>query len=29
MYANDEGVEFFELTEWWVKRGGKLLTAIA
>jgi hypothetical protein len=29
MYANDEGVEFFELTEWWVKRGGKLLNAIA
>ena len=29
MYADDEGVEFFELTDWWVKRGSKLLNAIA
>lgn len=29
MYANDEGVEFFDLTEWWVKRGAKVLNAIA
>ena len=29
MYANDEGVEFFELTEWWVKRAANVLNAIA
>jgi len=29
MYANDEGVEFYELTEWWAKRAAKLLNAIA
>jgi hypothetical protein len=29
MYANDEGVEFYELSEWWTKRAGKVLNAIA
>lgn len=29
LYANDEGVEFYPLTEWWVRRAGKVLTAIA
>ena len=29
MYANDEGVEFYELTEWWAKRAEKVLNAIA
>ena len=29
MYANDEGVEFYELNEWWVKRAGRVLNAIA
>ena len=25
MYANDEGVEFFELGDWWQKKSGKVL----
>lgn len=25
LYANDSGVEFFELTPWWEKRAGKIL----
>jgi len=29
MYANDKGVEFYELSEWWTKRAGKVLNAIA
>lgn len=29
MYSNDEGVEFFELEDWWVKRAPKVLNAIA
>lgn len=29
MYANDSGVEFYELTDWWSKRASKILTAIA
>ena len=29
MYANDQGVEFFELGEWWQKRAPKVLNAIA
>lgn len=28
MYANDEGVEFFELGSWWVKRAGKVLDCL-
>ena len=29
MYANDEGVEFYELTSWWAKRAPRILNAIA
>lgn len=29
MYANDEGVEFHALSEWWVKRAPRVLNAIA
>jgi hypothetical protein len=25
MYANDDGVEFFDLGPWWEKRAGKVL----
>lgn len=28
MYANDEGVEFFDLTDWWEKRAGKVLNCL-
>ena len=28
LYANDEGVEFYELTQWWKKRAGTLLNAL-
>ena len=29
LYANDTGVEFYELTEWWEKRASKILSSIA
>ena len=29
MYVNDQGVEFFELGEWWVKRAPQVVNAIA
>ena len=29
MYVNDEGVEFFELEEWWRNRAARVLNAIA
>jgi hypothetical protein len=28
VYVNDAGAEFFELSEWWKKRGGKILEAL-
>jgi hypothetical protein len=28
LYANDEGVEFFDLTDWWEKRAGKVLECL-
>ena len=29
MYVNDQGVEFFDLDEWWMKRAPKVVNAIA
>jgi len=29
MYVNDQGVEFFELGEWWLKRASQVVNAIA